>query len=376
VAYNGSEPVRWETLNRFAACFADAGFSRQAFYPCYGLAEATLLVTGVKGGGDPFCFEKEGKMLVGSGRAPRGMEVKIISMDTGTVCGDLEEGEICIHGESVTRGYWNADNRSIFLELAGDRYYKTGDLGFLLNGELFVSGRSKEMLIIRGRNFYPADIGEIVAQSHAAVDMNGVAVFEWRQAEEEWIVVAEIKRAMLSDLRAEEAIDKIDRAIQGTYGFRPFDIVLTTPFSIPRTTSGKLQRLQCKDHYAQKLFKNIGTKRDMERSATVQPKNDQLIGAMLVSPDKETIKQYLINLIGSKIESLSCDWSDPTVDLTEIGIDSIKAMELMNTINRDLSINIDGARLFRDRTLGGLIALLENILWLKNAQPSGKEITI
>lgn len=395
VAYNGSEPIKAETMQRFAASFKAARFNPQAFYPCYGLAEATLLVSGIKQKSNPVralldkntgAFVKllqeeeqpaaDEKVRVSSGQVPAGMDVKIISLHTEKLCNELEEGEICISGESVTGGYWNTDSQNDFCEVNGLRYFKTGDLGFLFNDELFVNGRRKEMLIIRGRNFYPSDIEETVASSHNAIRTSGVAVFEWHQQQNEWVVMVEIERTMLKDLDAAAVINTINNTIKGVYGLEPFDIVLTTPFSIPRTTSGKIKRLQCRENYKHREFNNIGSKQQLPKKVRGHTRNEQLIADMVSHPAYETIKKYLVDLIESKVETLSPDWSNDAMELTEIGLDSIKVMELMNTINKDLNINMDATRLFQDTTLRRLIEVLESMLWLKNGQTSDKGITI
>ncbi|HEY4588890.1 MAG TPA: fatty acyl-AMP ligase, partial [Thermoanaerobaculia bacterium] len=199
VAFNGAEPVRAETLERFAAAFAPCGFRRSAFFPCYGLAEATLFVTGAGREEPPVVgrfrvpdlernravADDAGRALVSSGRAtppPVGQEVAIVDPESRLPLADGEVGEIWVAGPSVAQGYWSrpepteATFRAFTVSGAGP-FLRTGDLGFLSGGELFVTGRAKDLIIIRGRNHYPQDVELTVESSHAALRPGCCAAF-------------------------------------------------------------------------------------------------------------------------------------------------------------------------------------------------------
>ncbi|HEY0067937.1 MAG TPA: non-ribosomal peptide synthetase, partial [Flavisolibacter sp.] len=313
------------------------------------------------------------KPVVSSGRPAPETYVKIISLHDGSECNELEEGEICIAGGSVTEGYWNKDNSSYFLEVDGRRYLRTGDLGFLHGGELFIHGRIKEMLIIRGENYYPYDIEHAAAENTRAVENNGVAIFTLDPGEEV-VVVAEVKRSELKDLDAAAAITSIDRAVNGSFGINPHDIILTTPLGIPRTTSGKLQRVKCKETYRQGGFEVIASKKGLSRGGE-EKDNSHLLDEVIGQGSYKAIRNYLLHLIETKT-GVQGELSTDTIELTEIGIDSVRAMELINTINRDLNINMDATKVFQNNTLSGFINVIENLLWLKNEQNSGKSIVI
>lgn len=392
VAYNGSEPVRAETVERFSKYFEKAGFRKDTFYPCYGLAEATLLVSGGKEDRaipTILHIEKEAgsrnglliggaensgaKPVVSSGRPAPETYIKIISLHNGSVCNELEEGEICIAGDSVTEGYWNKDNTSFFLEVDGTRYLRTGDLGFLHKGELFIHGRIKEMLIIRGENYYPYDIEHAAAENTRVIENNGVAIFTLDPGEEV-VVVAEVKRSALKDLDAAAAITSIDKAVNGSFGINPHDIILTTPLGIPRTTSGKLQRVKCKETYRGGGFEVIASKKGLYRGGE-EKDNGRLLEEVIGEGSYAAIRNYLLHLIEAKT-GVQGEASADTMELTEMGIDSVRAMELINTINRDLNINMDATKVFQNNTLSGFINVIENLLWLKNEQNSGKSIVI
>lgn len=390
VAYNGSEPVRYDTIQRFAACFKSAGFTQQTFYPCYGLAEATLLVSGQRQSGLPITIfisneqEPDGrfvlvtdkdmhsKPVVSSGQIADGMEVQIFSRHHSEACKELEEGEICIAGDSVTSGYWNMHGTDVFHDRNGKKFLRTGDLGFLYQGELFVHGRLTEMLIVRGRNVYPTDIEELVSKSDTAIETNGVAAFCINDSGEQWVIAAEIKRTFIKSLDAASVIGAIDNAVTGSFGISPYDILLTTPLGIPRTTSGKLQRLKCKDDYWQGVFNVLAAKLQLQ---VKQP--DMVLPALVIQDaNYATIKRYLIGTIAARVGHLQPEQINDNIELTEIGVDSLRATELINSINKDLGINLNISKVLHDNSFSGLINMVEHMLWLKNGQTFGDQITI
>ena len=200
-AYNGAEPVRADTLRRFAATFASCGFRPRFFYPCYGLAEATLMVSGGRLHEEPVLCTTEAtalehnrivetserqrnvRTLVGCGHAMPGTRIVIVNPESSTPCAPDAVGEIWVSGPSVAHGYWNRPEeteRTFQACLAGageGPFLRTGDLGFLRDGELFVTGRLKDLIIIDGRNLYPQDIELTVEQSHPAMRPGCCAAF-------------------------------------------------------------------------------------------------------------------------------------------------------------------------------------------------------
>lgn len=394
VAYNGSEPVRYETLQKFSNYFKAAGFNANAFYPCYGLAEATLLVSGKKQYQPPTVIyidkqsaadgvvriiDKKGSNawpIVSAGKLASKKGLAIISTHQQQPCGELEAGEICISGKSVTNGYWNKDNSETFYELEGKRFLRTGDLGFMYKEELFVHGRLKEMLIIRGQNVYPYDIEQLVGNSDPAIEINGVALFSMNGPDEAFVIVVEIKRAFIDNLNKESLIHAIDTIVSGSFGISPFDIVLTTPFGIPRTTSGKLQRTKCRDSYKNNSFNVIASKSGLLQKVAKRGKNVFLLHEVIRESSTVNIKAYVIDIIESRVGALPEAKLHNNTELTEIGIDSLRAMEIINIINKDLSIEIDITQVYQHNSLAGLIGTIESMLWLKVDHLSGNEITI
>ena len=270
VAFNGAEPIHPETMERFSALFSSCGFNPKAFYPCYGLAESTLYVTGGKAlAGPKYAHVNrseleqgkavaaksnngDAKMLVGCGHAAAEQKVVIVDPQTRRKCPDGRVGEVWVSGPSVAAGYWNRPQESakVFCaRLADDGkgpYLRTGDLGFLQKGELFVTGRIKDLIIINGRNLYPQDV-EITAQaSHPALQPFGGAAFCVEHESQERLVIAqEVQREFLRADSA-EMMAAIRQAIVRDYDVQAYAVALLKPGQVPRTSSGKVRRSLCK----------------------------------------------------------------------------------------------------------------------------------
>ncbi|WP_394823562.1 amino acid adenylation domain-containing protein [Pendulispora albinea] len=254
LAYDGAEPVRAETLRRFSEKFARSGFRSEAFYPCYGLAEATLFVTGArKGEGARVRSGGERRSLVSSGRSAEGLRVHVVEPETKQLLEPGREGEIWISGDSVARGYWGqpAETEATFgAHLANGEgpFLRTGDLGIVEDGELYVTGRWKDLIIQRGRNLYPQDLELTAEQAHASVRAGCVAAFSVdREDDEQLVIAAEIEPGRASAGGAEEVATAIRAAMAEEYGARVGVVVLLEPRSISKTSSGKIQRRGCKE---------------------------------------------------------------------------------------------------------------------------------
>lgn len=272
VAFSGAEPVRAETIERFTQTFAECGFRRTAWCPCYGLAEATLFVTSIaKAAGPRFhavsapalearrivsatTGEPNARTFVSCGYPRLDLQVAIVDPEALTPAAADTVGEIWVSGRSVAGGYWQKPEESerVFrARLAGasdDRtWLRTGDLGYLREGELFVAGRIKDLIILDGRNHYPQDIELTVESSHRAIRLSGVAAFSVeRDGEERLVVVAEIEREHMpgrpTAAPADEILKAIRRAINEQHAVQLTDLVLIRPGTAPKTTSGKIQR--------------------------------------------------------------------------------------------------------------------------------------
>lgn len=273
VAFSGAEPVRPSTLGRFVERFASVGFRRSAFLPCYGLAEATLLVASGSVTRDPQVarFDAEAlasgrlkeespesqralRALVGHGGPHGGQQISIVGAE-GHPCREGEIGEIWVAGESVAGAYFEDDpatdatfGAGLAVEPGPGRYLRTGDLGAWWRGELYVTGRTKDLIIVGGKNVYPQDVEAWVVSSHP--DLRASAVFGMEIDDVERVVaVAEVERRALRHLDVAEIGRRARETLFREEGLALHDLVLLRPGAIPRTTSGKVQRRACRSAY-------------------------------------------------------------------------------------------------------------------------------
>jgi acyl-CoA synthetase (AMP-forming)/AMP-acid ligase II/alkylation response protein AidB-like acyl-CoA dehydrogenase/acyl carrier protein len=270
VALNGAEPVRQQTIDDFVATFGPCGFRREAMFPAYGLAEATLMVSGGPAHRVPVTVSLDvaqlergrvvesagpaSRVMVGCGRALADTSIAIVNPETGRRSGDDEIGEIWVHGPGLAAGYWQRpeDSEQAFrARLAGADddapYLRTGDLGFLRDGELFISGRLKDLIIVRGDNHYPQDIEWTVEQCHEAFRPGCGAAFSIDAEDgEQLVVVFELEREFLRTVKGEELERLARRAVAEQHDLHLHTLVLLRTGTVPRTSSGKIQRRQCR----------------------------------------------------------------------------------------------------------------------------------
>lgn len=269
VAFTGAEPIRAETLRSFAERFGPWGFRAAAFKACYGLAEATLLVAAAPGRTRPVVrrfraaelaghravatdeHDAAGTTLVSSGRPAE--VVAIVNPETAAPCGTGEIGEIWVSGPSVALGYWNRPAESALtfgqpLVSHREAFLRTGDLGFVVDGELFVTGRIKDLIIIDGANHYPHDLERTVASCHPALGAEACAAFSIEVAgrEELVVVVSPARRAAMAVADLQRAIR---HAVTEHHDLRAHDVVFVKTGRIPTTTSGKVRRGACRSGY-------------------------------------------------------------------------------------------------------------------------------
>ncbi|MFQ6394485.1 fatty acyl-AMP ligase [Nocardia sp. KC 131] len=246
VALCGAEPVRERTIAAVAERFAQAGWRPRAFLPAYGLAEVTLLATAGPIDAAPVLIDREHDVrLVGCGQAARGLDIRIVDPHTRRETPEGAVGEIWIRGESVAAGYWNRpeETRETFDAHIGTEgpFLRTGDLGLLRDGELFVTGRLKDLLIINARNLYPQDIEELVGELHPALTA-GVAVSVDAGGRERLVLVQGVKTALLRGTTFAELTSIIKIAVARGFDVPAPNVVLVESRSVHRTTSGKVQR--------------------------------------------------------------------------------------------------------------------------------------
>ncbi len=261
VAYSGSEPIRLDTLERFAEKFAACGFTPDNFFASYGLAEATLFVAGgSRGRGIPAMRMDEqalaanraepgqGAAIMSCGTSQPEHAVLIVDPQTLAELPDNSVGELWATGPSIAHGYWRNPEATAktFVQHAGRTWLRTGDLGFMRFGEVYITGRLKDLLIVRGHNLYPQDIEQTIEREVEVVRKGRVAAFAVNDQGLEGIgIAAEISRSVQKILPPEALIKAIRQAVAEAYQEAPSVVVLLNPGALPKTSSGKVQRAAC-----------------------------------------------------------------------------------------------------------------------------------
>lgn len=373
LAFCGAETVRLETFERFAEAFAPAGFRRDAFFPCYGLAEATLMVTASRKGAPlvmctlqaeelaqnhvvPAAAGDEGvRVIVSCGHPAPGQNVVIVDPETLMPCPPDRVGEIWVSGPCIAQGYWQrpqetADTFQARLADIGEGpFLRTGDLGFLQDGELYVTGRLKDLIIIRGRNHYPQDIELTVERSHPGLRAGcGVAFSLDVDGEERLAIVQELERRYWkADLN--EMVERIRQAVAEQHELQVYAIAFIKTGSIPKTSSGKLQRRASREKFLTHELELLG-----EWTLTLED-NWQLMSPEEALSDGRSIREELLatdvserqrlleNFIREKIAAslkLSLSGMDVQQPLNSLGIDSLTAMELKGWIEAELGVEV------------------------------------
>lgn len=260
VAFNGSEPVRAETIDKFSEYFSACGFQREAFYPCYGLAEATLLVSGgAKAEAPVFRALKmdqgRSRKVVSCGNNRFGQLIRIVNPETCCLCEPGAIGEIWVKGPCVAQGYWMRPELEspvfkAYVQDAGEGpFLRTGDLGILEDEELFVLGRLKDIIIIRGRKHHPEDIEKAVEKSHPKLKPACGAAFSVDLGDREGLVIAHEVERDTSAADAQQILQIIIQAVAAEHDQQVYSVSLLRSGSIPRTSSGKVQRSRCREMF-------------------------------------------------------------------------------------------------------------------------------
>lgn len=370
VAMNAAEPVRASTIERFVNTFGAIGFQRRAMMPCYGLAEATAY--GTAGRGDtleyrhldaealragrveliaPDLAAEHSQILIGCGRAERDAQVLIVDADNQQVLPDAEIGEIWLAGPQIGLGYWGREELSneIFgatLNEGTQQYLRTGDLGFLLDGQLFVTGRLKDLIVIRGQNHYPQDIEASVVESHSALRPGCSAAFSvQRDGAEQLVVVAEIRDDRYDEIEA--ITEHVRAAISKRHGLNLHGLMLLPKRHIHKTSSGKIKRAACQQSFENKTFETIHTQIWHERTPQdVHPTSD-----------------VMTSLVGWIAQKTSVDPSAIAMDMpfVEMGIDSLTLIELLTGMEEMFDTSFDVSIFFEYPTLEALAEHLNGI---------------
>ena len=288
VAFCGAEPIHKDMMDRFAEKFSRCGFKKRMFFPCYGLAESTLISTGGEVSeelklfrADKNALEEKNSVLevaesekkikrvqnvVSCGTVIADHDLKIVAPSTKKLCGERQIGEIWISGDSVAKGYWNLPNeteKAFHATYEGQtddlKYLRTGDFGFMKDNEIYITGRLKDILIIRGRNYYPQDIELSAEESHKYVRPGGVAFSISKEKEEHLAIVCEIERK-LEEEKLNEVLEAIESRIFEDHALNPYVISLVKPNSIPLTSSGKVMRSLSRKQYLEGKLEEVKRK--------------------------------------------------------------------------------------------------------------------
>ena len=392
-AYSGAEPVRAETLRRFAKYFAPSGFQSRFFFPCYGMAETTLIVSGGPLLDAPKILDVEAAALeqhrvvlaaaghigrrtvVGCGPPCINTEVAIVQPNTGRRCRQDEVGEIWVAGASVTQGYWNrpdetAEAFAAFIAGTGEGpFLRTGDLGFMYDGQLYITGRLKDLIIIRGRNHYPHDIEQTSEKSHPGLRPGAAAAFSVEvEGEERLVLVHEVKRVWLRKLDVAEVAASICAAVTAEHDVAVHALCFVKPTRLAVTSSGKVQRRTAKAAWLSGEMEPVSTWiRPTAKSApsTSDAQSATKQEAVPLAGSRE-IERWLRQELGRHLE-IAFESIDEHAPLAQYGLDSVAAVELTSRLQSRLGVSLSPTMFYDCPTTASLVAFLAG----KQRQPSG-----
>ncbi|MBN1995564.1 MAG: AMP-binding protein [Anaerolineae bacterium] len=380
IAIVGADPICCETLERFAHTFAPYGFRQQAFYPSYGLAEATLVVSGGLQSALPVTCtvqaealknrrviitspkETDSQTLVGCGRSLVGQNVLIVDPQTLRPCPPDQIGEIWVAGPSVARGYWRQPEETqhtFQARLAGGngQFLRTGDLGFVQEGELFITGRLKDLIIIRGCNYYPQDIEKIVKASHPALGPRGGAAFSVEiDHQEQLVIVWEVERRHRS-VDVNSVAEAVRGAVAQTFELETYAVVLLKPGHLPKTTSGKIQRYQCRKQFLENTLPVIGINIQPQQKNLPQAKT--LTGDTVDHPGHQQLQQQLEEQVRTQLAEFlkvppdQIDWQR---SIQTLGLGSLHATAVKYHLEENFGIALSPEMFFEDITLGQFVS--------------------
>jgi len=372
VIASGAEPVLPPTLRRFGRKFFKGGFNPVGFVPCYGLAESTLLVCARKPdynkpptsiAVDKAALKQrrieigdresaDAKEFVSCGR-PDTDQIALVDPENLTALPENRVGEIWIRSASTSPGYWNDAQRTAEVfnaSLNGFKdYYRTGDLGFLHNGEIYIAGRLKDLIIVHGKNHYPGDIERTAQTAHDALMLDSGAVFSVDVEGIERIVIAqEIKQARVRDFSTDSAladtvIESIKEAITRYHEVQVHGVMLVKPGRIFKTSSGKIRRSACRDAYIAQQFENVRTWQSLELQRFLAGETVTRNEAHVETFDvitQATIERQILNWIAQRI-GVGLEEIDASANATSLGLDSVDVMSLFGDITGVMQLPIE-----------------------------------
>jgi len=397
VAFNGAEPIQVDSLNTFADKFGECGFNANAFLPCYGLAEATLFVAGspasrgakvvnadldqlAKGTVKPVESAKsDSAPLVSSGELAIETDVRIVDPKSHEECAPGDVGEIWVNSPSVAKGYWDKPSfsDSVFRasmkgDDSGKTYMRTGDLGVMHEGELFVTGRIKELIIVAGRNHYPQDIEFSLQTSNPTFRKGCGAAFAISDSGKEHLVIMQEVANIAGDQTDFQQLALAgSRAVATRHGITPKAVVLIAQGTLPKTSSGKIQRTEAKKLYELGNFAPLHTM-ETSSSQVVRKSSDRKEEARPFTDWQTELYCEMQTWVSDKL-NVEPHHIDLGVTFSELGVDSIEAIDLVDRLQDRIERTIPATELMRYPTVKALIDHFASELIEKDLKHEQKE---
>jgi acyl carrier protein len=411
VAFVGAEPIRAQTLQRFEEAFAPCGFRREAFFPCYGLAEATLMVSGGPRQAGPTVIRVQGAALarhkvrevaagdpasrrvVACGESLPGQRIAIVDPDTRLACEDEGVGEVWIRGASVACGYFGrpeataATFGACLADTGEGPFLRTGDLGFLREGRLFVTGRLKDLIIIRGQNFYPEDIEQSVERAYEGLRVGYCAAFSVDGAfgngdgecgngngnpggeeEAERLVIVQEVEPRRRDFDAHRALHAIRRAVTTRHEIEVHAIALVAAGMLPKTSSGKTRRSACREQYLKRQMTVLAAwTANLDETEETDDENGD--GQLDQSPRAVTateVEAWLTERIAARLHLCRAQ-VQATTPFVEFGMGSLDAVAIAGDLERWLGRTLSPTAIYNYPTISALAR------WLANEPADGSQ---
>ncbi len=375
VAFNGAEPVRAATLSRFAKRFNPCGLRPGVLKPCYGLAEATLYVCGVDVDDRALVHSVSAKALAAnqtmapnddadrldlaaSGRLNDDQRVLIVDPESLQTRGDGAVGEIWIQGSGVTAGYRNRPERNqrdfaAYTAAGEGPYLRSGDLGFVHAGALFVTGRLKDLLIFNGRNLYPSDIEHTVERAARGLRPSCGAAFSVPDENSESLVILqEITPRQFDDSQADAVLAAIRDKVMRDHGVQPATIYLLRPNKIPKTSSGKVQRYRARQRFLEGAWQPVFSWQQPQQPPA------QTASAPAAPRQAADIDRQVRSLLAATLGLANADALQGEQKLFELGLDSIGALEFKGRLEDEFHLELPATLVFDYPTIAALVTFV------------------
>ncbi|BET95949.1 AMP-binding protein [Xenorhabdus taiwanensis] len=345
VAINAAEPVRANTIRAFYDHFAEAGLRESTQCPSYGLAESTLVMVSDAVNEKPYFLvcnaaklrknqieieieSSSSQILVSNGKTELDTQVKIVDIDNYHALEESQIGEIWLSGKSIAAGYWQNPEATeetfkakLSQSIENREYLRTGDLGFIYEGNLYITGRLKDLIVIRGTNHYPQDIEQTVELSHGLIRNGYCAAFSVENEDiEQLVVVAERNRYYVGEIDYDEVFDKVKKTISARHNLDVSYILIVSPGSITKTTSGKIQRRKCKTEFLNSTLKTVAKyqNKSIDKSQEDEVSNSKISN---LTPQKNNLETVLKH----SIEAFICSWIANRINISVAQIELRKS---------------------------------------------------